>query len=71
MMPYLIKRLPVNKYRVMNKHNGSIHLCATSLLNAQRQVRLMSAIDYGCRLKKENVRILQWYNKNDNTRKNI
>jgi len=52
-MPYLIKRLPhSNKYRVTNKLNGTIHAYATSLLNAQRQVRLMSAVDNGFRLKK-------------------
>ena len=52
-MPFLIKRLPhSNKYRVTNKHDGKIHLYATSLMNARRQVRLIGAIDHGFRMKK-------------------
>ena len=52
-MPFLIKRLHhSNKYRVTNKQNGTIHSYATSLLKAQRQVRLIGAVDHGFRLKK-------------------
>ena len=45
-MPFTIRKLPnQNKYRVRNKETGKIHAKATTLKKAQKQVRLMTAID--------------------------
>ena len=64
-MPFTIRKLPCkNKYRVKNAVNGTIHSYATSLLHAQRQVRLMHAVDQQRHKKNRNVVV-----KNDNTRR--
>ena len=56
-MPFKIrKNCHTNKYRVMNATTGKIHAYATSLHNAQRQVRLMRAVDHGFRVRRNKNR---------------
>lgn len=46
-MPYVIRKLPnKNLYRVTNKRTGKIHANGTTKKNAQRQVRLLNAIEH-------------------------
>ena len=45
-MPYEIRKLPQKKlYRVRNKETGEIKANATTRANAQRQIRLLNAIE--------------------------
>lgn len=44
-MPLTITKLKGGKYKVVNKKTGKVHSKATTLSNAQKQVRLINMID--------------------------
>lgn len=47
-MPYQIRKLPnQEKYRVYNKETKEVHAFATSKKNAEKQVRLLNAVEHG------------------------
>jgi hypothetical protein len=52
-MPYVIRKIR-NKdcYSVKNKITKKIHAKCSTKINAQKQVRLLLAIEYGFKLKK-------------------
>jgi len=45
-MPYVITKLKNNKYQVKNPITGKIHAKATTLQNAQKQIKLMHILDH-------------------------
>lgn len=46
-MPYEIKKLVDSKYKVINKATKDVKAYGTTKAKAQRQVRLLNAIDHG------------------------
>lgn len=52
-MPYTIRKVRNEEcYKVVNKINGRIHAKCSSLENANKQKRLLDAIDHGFKLGK-------------------
>jgi len=52
-MPYEIKKLIDNKYKVVNKVTKDVKSYGTTKAKAERQVRLLNAIDHGFKLSKK------------------
>ncbi len=51
-MPYIIRKVRNQDcYKVINKETKKVHSKCTTLLKAQRQVRLMQAVDHGFKLR--------------------
>ena len=52
-MPYKIRKLPnKNKFRLYNTETGKIYAKGTTLENAQKQMKLLNAIDHGFKPKR-------------------
>jgi hypothetical protein len=46
-MPYKIMNFGPKKYGVVNAITGKVHSSHATLINAERQLRLLNAIDHG------------------------
>ena len=51
-MPYKIQKLSNGKYKVVNKETGSVKARETTKTKAEKQIRLLNAIDHGFKPKK-------------------
>ena len=52
-MPYVIRKIKnKNLYTVINKTTGKVHSSGTSKANAEKQIRLLNAIEHGYVIKK-------------------
>jgi len=63
-MPYTLRKLPgKNRYRVTNQRSGRILARCTSKLRAQKQVRLLYAIDRNPRFRRTRQNSMKKNNK--------
>jgi len=47
-MPYALRKMPNQDcFRVYNRRTKKVYAKCSSLINAQRQIRLLTAIEYG------------------------
>jgi hypothetical protein len=54
-MPYVMKKLPTHKWRVMNKDTGRIFAKSTTRKKAIRQIRLLHMIDRNKNMSRKRV----------------